>query len=248
VDEIQGSKSDDNRVQEFIEKAEMLKTDPKHEHLIISSMTPWCVGDDPVDWEYYDPRAAPLIDFRSYSGWALDKRLSVYDFEDLSLDMEANPDVLFGLYYNQHPAYSKIRFQRIAAGIYFWNSPLSNYGTWTYQFWTGEPLNDLDGSSGDKFLAYPHPDDGSPMPSLNWEAFREGVDDVRYLSSLEHLVQSSPNNDSSLLKQATSLLDEIRHKAASYGPHFRGIYAYMSSEELQEIRKKLLNTLNKFYK
>ena len=31
---------------------------------------------------------------------------------------------------------------------------------------------------------YAYPTAGGPLPTLRWEAFREGVDDVRYLTTL----------------------------------------------------------------
>ena len=248
VDEIQGSSPDENRVQNFIELATLLKKDPGREHLIILTMTPWCVGDDPAEWPYYDPIVVDFVDFRSYNGWALDKRLPVYDFDSLSQDIKNNHNVLFGIYYNQHPAFSKIRFLKIAAGIYFWNTPVTNFATWTYKFWTGDPLDDLDGSSGDKMLAYPHPEDGSPMASLNWEAFREGVDDIRYITTLEHLIKMASDNDLPHILQAQYLIEEIRDKINAYGPHFRGIYAYMRPDDLKKMRKDLLEAIYAFYR
>ncbi|MFC2158835.1 glycoside hydrolase domain-containing protein [Acidobacteriota bacterium] len=248
VDEIQSSTPDDNRVQEFIYKAGLLKGDLYRDHRIASTMTPWCVDEDSAGWDFFDPEVAPLVDYRSYSGWALDRRLPAYDFSDLSNDISVNQDTLFGVYYNQHPAYTKPKFLRVATGLYFWNSPFSVFGTWTYKFWRGEPLDDLDGEFGDQMLVYPNPEDGSPMPSLNWEAFREGVDDLRLLTTLEHLVENAQNKNTPHVINSGTLIEEIRLLINSYGPHFRGIYAYLTPEKLKEIREDCLAAIWGFYR
>ncbi len=75
---------------------------------------------------------------------------------------------------------------------------------------------------GDFAYAVPDPDDPAAMiPTRHWEAFREGVDDMRYLRTLERLVEQhagTPQAD-----RAARWLAELRERVTP------------SHEELQEI-------------
>lgn len=66
---------------------------------------------------------------------------------------------------------------------------------WSYNYFTGNPWNELDGSRGDSawIIAWP-PLDRKTHPSVNtlaYEGLREGVDDVRYAMALEEMLNTS---------------------------------------------------------
>ena len=71
-------------------------------------------------------------------------------------------------------------------GYGFWCSGFVALIPWIYSSTTSDPLNYLTGSTMD-FLVR-HEPDGTPMPVILWEAFREGHDDYRYLYTLEQLI------------------------------------------------------------
>lgn len=70
---------------------------------------------------------------------------------------------------------------------------------WCWNYWVGDPWNDFDGrgevdtgpaqSDADWVAVYPSVDGVNPVRTLAIEAAREGVDDVRYIKTLEHLVR-----------------------------------------------------------
>lgn len=83
--------------------------------------------------------------------------------------------------------HTPIRGARMTWGFGFWKSGFKALIPWIYQSSSGDPWNYLDGSSMDFFVR--STPEGEPIPVAMWEAFREGIDDGRYIYTLEQLVQ-----------------------------------------------------------
>ncbi len=75
---------------------------------------------------------------------------------------------------------------RMTYGFGFWQSGYRCLIPWIYQADIGDPWNYLDGSAQDFFNRTA--DDGTPIPVTLWEAYREGIDDHRYLFTLENTI------------------------------------------------------------
>ena len=77
--------------------------------------------------------------------------------------------------------------ERLANGFWFWRSPFEVHIPCESQIFFGNPYVDNDsGPHGDSMtLFYPSRIDGSPVPTVTLEAYREGVDDMRYVATLE---------------------------------------------------------------
>jgi len=75
---------------------------------------------------------------------------------------------------------------RMTYGFAFWRSGYSCLIPWHYQAVCGNPFNDFDSTYGDWCCAYPGPD--GPIPTQRWEAMREGIDDYRYIYTLQELL------------------------------------------------------------
>ena len=75
---------------------------------------------------------------------------------------------------------------RMTYGFGFWQSGYRCLIPWIYQSTGGDPWNYLDASTSDFFNRTG--DDGSPIPVALWEAYREGIDDHRYLFTLESTI------------------------------------------------------------
>jgi len=82
--------------------------------------------------------------------------------------------------------HTPVRGARMTWGFGFWKSGFRTLIPWIYQASVGDPWNYLDGSAMD-FMNRSTPD-GEPVPVMLWEAFREGIDDGRYLYTLQQLV------------------------------------------------------------
>ncbi|MDD2707740.1 MAG: DUF6067 family protein [Verrucomicrobiae bacterium] len=63
---------------------------------------------------------------------------------------------------------------------------------------TGDPFDDFDGNKHpepkDAFIVYPSPDGN--IPTLQWEGIREGIDDYKYLYTLEELIAAGKKEPS----------------------------------------------------
>ena len=64
------------------------------------------------------------------------------------------------------------------------------HGTWCYQWPNGNPYEEFDSSGSDWIYFYPpNPNENiAGGPSINWECMREGIDDLRYILTLENLI------------------------------------------------------------
>ena len=77
---------------------------------------------------------------------------------------------------------------------------------WAYMSSSRDPYNDFDGK--DMCIAYPSKEE--PIPTLAWEAIREGVDDVRYLTTLKELIKKQ--KDTRKVQRAKKVISEIMDK------------------------------------
>ncbi|MBM4037163.1 MAG: hypothetical protein FJ290_01500 [Planctomycetes bacterium] len=71
---------------------------------------------------------------------------------------------------------------RMTYGFGFWRSGFRALTPWIYQSVVSDPWNYLDGGYMDFFNRTD--DDGRPIPVALWEAYREGIDDGRYITTL----------------------------------------------------------------
>lgn len=78
------------------------------------------------------------------------------------------------------------RKARNSSGFGFYRRPAEAMYYWHYQAFNGDPFNDFDGEARDWCAAYPG-DDGMPIPTLDWESIREGIDDLRTIATLKAL-------------------------------------------------------------
>lgn len=120
-----------------------------------------------------------------------------------------------GSYVNPFPQERYMVHNRYGAGLLFWKAGAKAQVTWTFCRPHGDVFNDFDGSAQnsaepkEQVTAYPHllaPDDWSTyqgaIPTIAWEALREGADDYAYLHTATVLA-----------REAAASPDETRRKA-----------------------------------
>ncbi len=99
---------------------------------------------------------------------------------------------------------------RFKGGFFFWKTGAAAQFYWAYQYTSGDPTTDLDGI--DWCAAYPS--ETGPVPTIEWEGLREGIDDFRYLNTLElEITEARAGDDAEarrIADEAQALLDEIR--------------------------------------
>ncbi|MCX7598308.1 MAG: carbohydrate-binding family 9-like protein [Armatimonadetes bacterium] len=131
-----------------------------------------------------------------------------------------------GSYVNPYPQESGLFYNRYGAGFLFWKTGAKAQVSWTFCRPHEDVFNDFDGSPHnaaepkEQVTAYPHllrPDDWSTyqgaIPTIAWEALREGWDDYRYLYTLTQVIaQARASRDRAArraARQAQERLDAL---------------------------------------
>jgi len=88
--------------------------------------------------------------------------------------------------------FSQTAMKRFAFGWFFRTLGSKTRGqmVWAYNHWGGSPYSDLD-SSTDWMYCYPKVKDSPGGFCIDFEAMREGVDDLRYITTLEKRIEAA---------------------------------------------------------
>ncbi len=104
--------------------------------------------------------------------------------------------------------HTPIRGARMTWGFGFWRSGFKALIPWIYQSSSGDPWNYLDGPSMDFFNR--STPDGEPVPVAMWEAYREGIDDGRYIFTLEQLIAEGKRKGGAAAEAAARAETELK--------------------------------------
>ena len=138
-------------------------------------------------------KADPYVDVRGYHGHTLDwwqdpnQDRDGHTFDDLERELDAAGDEAW-TYYNIRGTEVTAEWVRLCNGYWLWRSPLAAHTPWIYYAFGNSAFDDLDSPRHDFAYAAPHPDQPEMVSTLEWEAFREGWDDLRYLTTLERAI------------------------------------------------------------
>lgn len=157
-------------------------------------------------------RIDPFVDVRCYNGHAMDSWIQAdHSFNELAEQLARSGDEAW-MYYNIRGSFFRPEWMRLANGFYMWISPIRGHFPWMYYRYHGNPLDDLDGPAAkahDFVFGVPDPEAPTRMISTrHWEAYREGIDDMCYLSTLEDLIAEHAADPAA--RQAQAWLDELR--------------------------------------
>jgi hypothetical protein len=97
---------------------------------------------------------------------------------------------------------------RYEAGFYAWAIRTQGIGWWCYMYPVEDPYNDFDGKSQDFMMTYMTAE--GMVPTLNWEAIAEGINDMKYLYTLEAAIKKAGSTNSKAVQDAKKLLTEIK--------------------------------------
>ena len=159
-------------------------------------------------------RCDPFVDVRCYNGHVMDEWIRAGNsFAKLADELKQSGDEAW-TYYNIRGSFFRAEWTRLVNGFYLWISPLRVHVPWMYYSFQGNPFDDTDGPrlrGHDFAYAVPDPADRTRMvPTRHWEAFREGIDDMRYLCTLEDLVAEHAGSPQAQAAQAW--LDQLRNR------------------------------------
>jgi len=106
----------------------------------------------------------------------------------------------------ENPALFRTRY-----GVRLWQADFDGAMIYAYQHSMGSIWNDFDHVKyRDHVLAYPT--SNGVIDTIAWEGLREGIDDVRYLSTLENLIKAHQDNSvvAQEVRQANAYLSELK--------------------------------------
>lgn len=103
-------------------------------------------------------------------------------------------------------------FDRYSAGLYTWKTGIKSNWIWIYIL-------------GERMFALASPD--GPVPTVGWEARREGIDDYRYLHTLDVMARKAAASDgfgpeNALVRESCALLDSMGKRIDAEGA-FQGL-------------------------
>ena len=109
-------------------------------------------------------------------------------------------------------------------GLELWRSDYDGAMPYAYQDSMGFIWNDFDHALRDHNFTYPTVD--GVIDTLAWEGFREGVDDVRYVTTLEDLIEELPSPHTPPALEALKFLEDLRVSLPSNLGEARSIIVY----------------------
>jgi hypothetical protein len=103
---------------------------------------------------------------------------------------------------------------RYGYGLGLWELNLDGGCTWTYRSAVaGDPWDDFDDPDGtyrDFMMTYPAY--GAPIPTVQWEAYREANDDLRYMATLEKRLAYAIGDAGGRVAEIRDALAELREE------------------------------------
>jgi hypothetical protein len=119
-------------------------------------------------------------------------------------------------------------------GLILWENEIDGGCTWTYRSGNDNPWNDFDCtgrrcSYRDFMMTYPGVHE--PVSTIQWEAYREACDDLRYMYTLEELQKELVGKDLGQAESIEKWLSTIKQN---------GMY----NQNLDMIKKHIINYLN----
>jgi len=98
------------------------------------------------------------------------------------------------LMYNNDVEGYRPEVMRYSAGFYAWITGIDGVFNWEYQGIGKDPYNDLKHINSNFIYWYPKTEKETGGPAITYEAFREGIDDYRYLLTHKKLVDKLKNS------------------------------------------------------
>jgi hypothetical protein len=145
---------------------------------------------------------------------------------------------------SSNPCYSRYIY-----GYYTWRQDLNGMSSWgpsTTENSRGNPYEDLDHEYSDYAITYPH--SGGPLATPNWEALREGIDDIRYVYQLEKLCRKKAVKNPEEVANAQKFLDDIRSRCDFDDRSIINEYGYWTPEMFDSIRSQVIELIIKLQK
>ncbi len=186
-----------------------------------------------ITFHFLDERAdrmrqelAPYVDYRCHHmlswEWYLARGNTAEAYQQ-ELDRYGS---VAGAYYNPVGAYYSPAWYRLIMGLEFVEGPLSFQMPWMYYSCLLDPFTFPD-NHGSHIFGFYSAADGEVVSARIWEGYREGMDDLRYLSTLKALIREQAAARPELAAEAAAFvratLDGMpKSQGLPNGPALRG--------------------------
>ena len=165
------------------------------------------------------PRVQPYVSLRGHHGYSFEWWLERGHTIDEYARELASTSTRAWYYHNDRGAFFRPVWARIVNGVWLWASPFEAHVPWTYQRFDGNPLDDTDCNWHDFGFSFPDPADPKALiPTLAWEATREGFDDLRYLTTLEREIAAGKARSDPAADTAEQFLLALRSELVAQLP------------------------------
>ena len=113
-------------------------------------------------------------------------------------------------YYNNDVEGYRPEVMRYGAGFLLWKTGADGIFNWEYRGQGGASLyNDLDSPRTDMVYRYLPEGNETGGPATSWEAFREGVDDYRYIALLKDLIAQARRSGKAAVRREAEQADRL---------------------------------------
>jgi hypothetical protein len=130
---------------------------------------------------------------------------------------------------------------RLNYGLVLWANNYDGAMPYAYQHCFGSCWSDIDHKTyRDHNLTYPTAD--GVIDTIAWEGFREGIDDVRYITTLERLIATSKKPTNAVVVEAKEFLNALR-KSSQDKQKSAGKYNLNMSVDLDSIRSDIVKRI-----
>jgi hypothetical protein len=111
------------------------------------------------------------------------------------------------------------RLNRFLSGFFLWNTGLDGVFPYVYQSLVNNSYDDFDvfvpgSAKRDNLVTYPSSE--GPVPTIQWEALREGIDDTRYLQTWQNLREYTEATDPALSSDSEQVINNVLDKYRDY--------------------------------
>ena len=104
-----------------------------------------------------------------------------------------------------------------------------------------------DARKGERNSMYTYPSQTGPIPTIQWEATREGIDDVRYLRTLKHWADRAANESpqSAELDRAVATARNILALDMDATSDYHAFLARLTPATFDTLRENVIGTILK---
>jgi len=198
----------------------------------------------------------PYVDIRCHHGYTFEWWLTRgHTFKEYKEELKKSGDIAW-FYHNLRGVWVTPEWQRIINGLYMWINPFQCRLDACYENYSGSPFDGLTTPEFSSLI-----DTIEPVPTREWEAWREGVDDLRYIYTLEKLIEKYMIEDrEDEVEEAIEYLEKLKRSLPApqklkpgrpgtpeEAPFINAIAQKFSAEDYQEIRYKIASFIKKLW-